>query len=140
MSSSDQVGFATTSGDFVTKDGAIVGHSEADSGLISDTAGDTVGNAFSVQDDAYRVASQRLAEFPLLQLVFIPRDEQVTELTRVGLQASIQSLVPPERGLYQQSLGARIDQTNEMICGLPHTDNVFRDCANDGRPDHCTHP
>lgn len=33
-------GFATTSGDFVTEDGAIVGRFEADSGLISDTAGD----------------------------------------------------------------------------------------------------
>ncbi|THW24249.1 hypothetical protein D6C89_05303 [Aureobasidium pullulans] len=127
----DQVGFATTSGDFVTEDGAIVGRLEADSGLISDTADDTVGNAFSVQDDGYKVASQRLAEFPLLQLVFTPHDEQVTELTRVGLQARIQSLVPPEHGLYQQSLGAQIDQTNKMICGLPHKDNVFRDCAND---------
>lgn len=127
----DQVGFATTSGDFVTEDGAIVGHVEADSGLISDTAGDTVGNAFSVQDDGYRVASHRLAEFPPLQFVPTPHDEQVTELTRVGLQARIQSLVPPEHSLYQQSLGAQIDQTNEMICGLPHTDNVFRDCAND---------
>lgn len=95
----DQVGFATTSGDFVTENGAIVGRFEADSGFISDTAGDTVGKAFSVQDDGYRVASQRLAEFPPLQLVFTPRDEQVTELTRVGLQASIQSLVPPEHGL-----------------------------------------
>ncbi|OBW67121.1 MAG: Uncharacterized protein AUREO_028070 [Aureobasidium pullulans] len=127
----DQVGFVTTSGDFVTEDGAIVGRFEADSGLISDTAGDTVGNAFSVQDDGYRVASQRLAEFRPLQLVSTPRDEQVTELTRVGLQASIQSLVPPEHDFYQQSSGARIDQTNEMICGLPHTDNVFRDSAND---------
>ncbi|THZ05939.1 hypothetical protein D6C95_02621 [Aureobasidium pullulans] len=72
-------GFATTSGDFVTEDGAIVGRFEADSGLISDTAGDRVGNAFSVQDDGYRVASHRLAEFPPLQLVFTPRDEQVTE-------------------------------------------------------------
>ncbi|THW49840.1 hypothetical protein D6C90_07080 [Aureobasidium pullulans] len=127
----DQVGFATTSGDFVTEDGAIVGRLEADSGLISDTADDTVGNAFSVQDDGYKVASQRLAELPLLQLVFTPHDEQVTELTRVGLQARIQSLVPPEHGLDQQSLGAQIDQTNKMICGLPHKDNGFRDCAND---------
>lgn len=135
MSSSSRTmtksGFATTSGDFVTEDGAIVGRFEADSGLISDTAGDRVGNAFSVQDDGYRVASHRLAEFPPLQLVFTPHDEQVTELTRVGLQARIQSIVPPEHGLYQQSLGAQIDQTNKMICGLPHTDNVFRDCAND---------
>ncbi|THZ06958.1 hypothetical protein D6C93_01243 [Aureobasidium pullulans] len=107
----DQVGFATASGDFVTEDGAIVGRFESDSGLISDTADDIVGNAFSVQDDGYGVASHRLAEFPPLQFVSTPHDEQVTELTR--------------------SLGARIDQTNEMICGLPHTDNVFRDCAND---------
>ncbi|KAG2161840.1 hypothetical protein JADG_001579 [Aureobasidium aubasidani] len=98
------------------KDDDQIGFCNYFCGLISDTAGDRVGNAFSVQDDGYRVASHRLAEFPPLQLVFTPRDEQVTELTRVGLQARIQSLVRPEHVLYQQSLGARVDQTNEMIC------------------------